>query len=147
MSLYHKKEWKEFRDNVIETDGYKCTKCGRGKDEVILQVHHEIYLKGKLPWEYGTKDCTTLCKGCHATEHGIILPKIGWDYVFDYDLESLDGNCQNCGNSLRYVYLIAHEKWGFMEVGTHCCDYLTATEIASNKRETQKRYKNRKKTF
>ena len=49
MSLYNRKEWKEFRDNVIETDGFKCTACGRSQGEVILQVHHKIYISGKLP--------------------------------------------------------------------------------------------------
>ncbi|MBL1232819.1 MAG: HNH endonuclease [Flavobacteriales bacterium] len=77
MSLYNRKEWKEYRDNVIESDGGKCVRCGRPDGEVVLQVHHKIYLTGKLPWEYGTENCETLCKGCHAAEHGIIQPKIG----------------------------------------------------------------------
>ena len=81
MSLYKKIEWKEFRQNVIESDDFKCTSCNRTAKEVVLQVHHKFYIKGKLPWEYGTENCITLCKGCHASEHGIIKPKIGWDYV------------------------------------------------------------------
>jgi hypothetical protein len=147
MSLYTKKEWKEFRDNVIESDGNKCTICGRDSKEVTLQVHHKIYIEGKLPWEYGLENCETLCKGCHAAEHGIIKPKVGWEYVGDEDLEDLIGTCENCGASIRYVYVIFHQKWGFLDVGTMCCDNLTDTEIASNKRETQLRYTSRKERF
>ena len=147
MSLYKKIEWKEFRQNVIESDDFKCTSCNRTAKEVVLQVHHKFYIKGKLPWEYGTENCITLCKGCHASEHGIIKPKIGWDYVGEEDLEDLIGNCENCGTSIRYVFLISHWKWGFQEVGTLCCDHLTGTEIASNQRESKQRYKSRKSRF
>ncbi len=41
MGLYHKTEWKKFRDEVIELDGYKCKDCGRTSKEVVLQVHHK----------------------------------------------------------------------------------------------------------
>lgn len=149
MSLYNRKEWKEFRDNVIETDGFKCTACGRSQGEVILQVHHKIYISGKLPWEYGTENCETLCKGCHAAEYGIIQPKIGWEYIGEDDLGDLIGECENsgCGSAIRYVYLISHPKWGFLEFGTICCDNLTDSEIASNNRETLRRYRSRKARF
>ncbi|MFN3195275.1 MAG: HNH endonuclease [Chlorobiota bacterium] len=120
MSDYLKKEWKKFRESVIESDGGKCVQCGRGEDEAVLQVHHKRYIKGRLPWQYGTKDCETLCKGCHAELHGHIKPRSGWDYLWDDDLGDLSGTCQNCGTSIRYVFHIGHEKWGFMEVGTHC---------------------------
>lgn len=149
MSLYNRKEWKEFRDNVIELDDFKCTSCGKGQNEVILQVHHKIYISGKFPWEYGTENCETLCKGCHAVEHGIIQPKIGWEYIGEEDLGDLIGECENsgCGSSIRYAYLISHPKWGFLEVGTVCCDNLTETDIASNNRENLSRYRNRKARF
>lgn len=149
MTLYNKNEWKEFRENVKESDGYKCTICGRKEGEVVLQVHHKIYIPGKLPWEYGTENCETVCRGCHAAEHGLIQPKVGWEYHGEEDLGDLIGECQNsgCGNSIRYAYLISHSKWGFLEVGTVCCDNLTDSQIASNNRETQKRYESRKKRF
>ncbi|GAB5525422.1 MAG: hypothetical protein Roseis2KO_32940 [Roseivirga sp.] len=147
MSIYNRKEWKEFRDNVIESDGFRCTNCGRPQGEVVLQVHHKRYIPGKRPWEYATEDCETLCKGCHAAEHGIIKPKVGWEYLGEYDLEDLVGTCENCGTPIRYVYQVGHENWGFMEVGTLCCDNLTDTEIASNNREALNRYRGRKKRF
>lgn len=147
MSLYNRKEWKEFRENVIELDGSRCVRCNRGKNEATLQVHHKEYIDGKAPWEYGTEYCETLCMRCHAEEHGKIPPKSGWQYITDEDLEDLVGICQNCGTQIRYVYVVYHDKWGFMEVGTLCCDYLTDSEIASSKKETKLRYRARKTRF
>jgi hypothetical protein len=146
---YRLKEWKEFRANVIEMDGHQCRHCGRGKDEVVLQVHHEIYIKSRMPWEYGTEYCITLCKGCHAAEHGIIQPKRGWELIEIVDLKELAGTCQNgkCGQSIRYVYEVWHPSWGFLEVGTICCDYLTESYFASTHRKSIRRYESRKKRF
>ncbi|MFY0673982.1 MAG: hypothetical protein JXQ87_11280 [Bacteroidia bacterium] len=144
---YHKKEWKEFRDQVIELDGFKCVRCGRGKEEVVLQVHHKYYEKGRMPWEYGTEACETLCKGCHAEEHGITKPTAGWEYLGEEDLGDLTGSCEKCGTSIRYVYQIGHPDWGFLEVGTYCCDSLTDTVIASNNRESLTRFRGRLKRF
>ncbi|MBK9391888.1 MAG: HNH endonuclease [Bacteroidetes bacterium] len=147
MSHYSNHQWKEFRDHIIELDGYKCAKCGRSNGEVILQVHHKTYIKGKKPWEYPLKDCMTLCKGCHATVHGIFKPQFGWEYVCDEDLEELVGTCENCGNDIRYVFTIQHEKWGTMEVGTYCCDKLTDSDVASNLMESLTSYRGRLRRF
>lgn len=147
MKDYHKSEWKEFSASVIELDGYKCTNCGRTNQEAILQVHHKKYIDGRKLWEYGTADCTTLCKGCHAAEHGHIKPKSGWQYVCDDDLGDLGRTCENCGTNIRYVFTIFHPKWGILEVGTLCCDNLTDTELASNKIESLKRYERRPAHF
>jgi len=149
VSLYNRKEWKEYRDNVIESDGGKCVRCGRPDGEVVLQVHHKIYLTGKLPWEYGTENCETLCKGCHAAEHGIIQPKIGWEFIGQEDSGEFSSECENsgCGATIRHKYLISHPNWGFLEVGTVCCDNLTDSQIASNKKEALTRYKSRKSRF
>lgn len=146
-SPYKSSLWIEFRESVIELDGHKCSVCGRGRDEVILQVHHLKYIAGRKPWEYATHECKTLCKSCHASEHGIIMPKFGWEYTGDEDLGDLIGTCDNCGSSLRYLFYIFHENWGTVGVGTHCCDILTDSNIASNLIESQKRYNERKKRF
>lgn len=146
-SPYKNSLWIEFRESVIELDGCKCSVCGRGRDEVVLQVHHLKYIAGRKPWEYATHECKTLCKSCHASEHGIIMPKFGWEYIGDEDLGDLIGTCDNCGSSLRYLFYIFHENWGTIGVGTHCCDILTDSKIASNLVESQKRYDDRKKRF
>lgn len=147
MKQYGTNNWKEYRNIVIELDGNRCSVCGRSGTEVVLQVHHKKYICGLKPWEYATKDCITLCRGCHAAEHGHIRPKINWEYQGDEDLGDLIGTCENCGSSLRYVFFIFNEKWGTMEVGTQCCDALTDTNLASNHVESQRRYDERKERF
>jgi len=147
MGLYHKTEWKTFRDEVIELDGYKCKDCGRTSNEVILQVHHKKYVKGKLPWEYPLQDCEALCKGCHSSRHGITKPQIGWDFIGQEDLGDLNGTCENCGATIRHSFLVQHENWGTMEVGTFCCDKLTDSNLVSNLLESQTSYKSRKTRF
>lgn len=147
MNLYTKLEWKNFRNHLFELDGFKCCKCGRNHNEVTLQVHHKIYIKGRLPWEYSLKDCETLCKGCHSALHGITKPQIGWEFISQEDLGDLVGTCENCGASIRHCFIIHHENWGTIEVGTFCCDKLTDTNIASNMLESQTSYKGRKRRF
>lgn len=133
MNFYQHSKWVNFREEVIRLDGGRCTECGRGRsDGVVLQVHHKHYVKGRKPWEYHHDECETLCKGCHAQEHGIIMPQSGWELVASDDLEDLVGSCEACNTDIRYTYLIQHEKWPAMEVGTVCCDRLTGTSIASD---------------
>ncbi|CAG1005630.1 hypothetical protein MTYP_03278 [Methylophilaceae bacterium] len=148
MKSYNNKNWKAFRDEVIRLDGGACAVCGRTlADGVILQVHHKQYLQGFKPWEYPSELCETLCKGCHASEHGKIPPKFGWEHIGYDDLGDLTGTCECCGNNIRYVFLVQHEKWGAMEVGEVCCDNLTSTQAASGLMESRRRYARRLKTF
>lgn len=147
MSLYTKSEWKNFRDELIELDGFKCRDCGRNSKEVVLQVHHKNYIKGRLPWEYPLSECETLCRGCHSSKHGITRPQIGWEFIGQEDLGDLNGTCENCGATIRHSFLIQHENWGAMEVGTFCCDKLTDTNLASNMLESQTSFKSRKQRF
>lgn len=51
MKLYRQKEWAAYRREQIKLHGGECAHCLRGADEVDLQVHHEKYVKGLLPWE------------------------------------------------------------------------------------------------
>jgi len=149
MSTYKQSQWKLYRQSVIELDGYKCRQCGRGQNEVILQVHHKEYKTGLKAWEYPTADCITLCRGCHAQIHGIIQPTFGWEYIGDEDLGDLIGTCENrgCGSEIRYSFTIFHPQWGTLEVGTVCCDNLTDSEIASNLKESRLKFEGRKERF
>jgi len=72
--IYVNDKWYRFSARVKNRDGNKCLRCDRGEAEAILQVHHEIPVKGKAPWEYALSDCRTLCKGCHAREHNLVEP-------------------------------------------------------------------------
>lgn len=130
VNPYRHADWLAFRLEVIRLDNSRCVRCFKG-DGVVLQVHHKHYVGGRLPWEYPLTDCETLCKGCHAEEHGHIMPRSGWLLVGTDDLGDLSGVCELCGTDLRYTFAIVHPSWGSMMVGTNCCDRLTATDEAS----------------
>lgn len=148
MQPYRSKEWREFRANVILLDKYQCTRCGRSEGHgVTLHVHHKIYRKGCLPWEYALDECETLCAGCHAEHHGKIPPKVGWEFAGYDDLGDLIGTCDLCGTDIRHVFLVYHSNWPAMEVGEICCDHLTCTELASNHMESIRRFNERRKRF
>lgn len=61
--------WKAKRQEIIERDWGFCTKCMSSKN---LQVHHLVYIDGKMAWEYPGNALTTLCADCHALEHNKI---------------------------------------------------------------------------
>ena len=126
-TIYLNEDWVAFSGKVKRRDGHKCLQCGRGAPEVTLQVHHEIYVAGKAPWDYALSDCRTLCKGCHAKEHGLIEPDRGWTLLAIDDFGRLDGNCERkgCGAEIRYAHSTYHPKWGYMVVGSTCIMHLT----------------------
>lgn len=59
--------WKEISAKAKARDGGKCVRCKR---KVRLQAHHKRYPED---W-YDTQlaDLETLCRKCHAKEHGLI---------------------------------------------------------------------------
>ena len=131
-NLYTNDKWFHFSQRVKVRDGNKCLKCDRSSSEVVLQVHHEIYNPNKKPWEYALSDCTTLCRGSHAREHGHIEPNAGWFLLSIDDLGGLYGTCEreNCGNEIRYEHLTYHPEWGYKNVGSTCIEHLTKKDKA-----------------
>ncbi|WP_155955246.1 HNH endonuclease [Rhodomicrobium udaipurense] len=145
---YHRKNWQLYRKEVIELDGGVCTRCKRGPSEgAVLQVHHKQYIAGRLPWEYPYDLCETLCKGCHAEEHSIVAPSSGWECFGYDDLGDLSGECELCGNSIRYVFFVQHENWPPLEVGEICCDNLTESSVASDYVDSILAHKSRLQRF
>ena len=51
---YQGEAWKSFRKDIIESDGFICSQCGRNSFDVILQVHHKKYIAAILPgpWRF-----------------------------------------------------------------------------------------------
>lgn len=149
MNLYRHAEWVKFRNEVIKLHGGRCARCYRSRDEgAILQVHHRNgYAPGRRPWEYGHTECEALCKGCHAQEHGKIMPQCGWELIGSDDLGAVVENCELCGTDIRYVYAITHPNWGSMAVGTDCCDRLTGTTDASEHHERYTKVIDMRKRF
>ena len=147
MKLYRQREWKAYCAEQIKLHGGVCAHCLRAAPEVVLQVHHRQYVKGRLPWEYPYDECDVLCRGCHAKEHGIIMPSNDWEFIGEDNLGALEGECEYCGKELRYTHMVTHPNWGTMIVGEQCCDKLTETTIGSEAHVDFLNYVKRRKTF
>lgn len=144
---YRSALWKELRKEIFKRDGYRCIHCGRLLNEKELQVHHLFYLEGKKVWEYPMDALITLCKSCHAQEHGKIKPSSGWEYFGFEDLGDLIGECENCHTSIRYEHYIYHPNWGELTVGSQCADNLTNTDEASENEKKRRQYAEKMKRF
>lgn len=62
--------WQKKRLEIMNRDGFTCRSCGNCMD-LILHVHHLVYYKNKLIWEYDNDDLITLCEYCHEIYHNI----------------------------------------------------------------------------
>lgn len=145
--LYRDSRWKDCRRRILQRDNYTCCRCGQSKDETKLQVHHLHYYQGKKPWEYPDVELITLCKGCHAEEHGYVMPQSGWEYCGESDLEDLIGTCEVCGSQIRYEHSIYHADWGYLNVGCQCADRLTGNSYASETEKKRRDLANKFRTF
>ena len=67
-SFYHimngRQEWKDWRKEVFERDGYKCLDCGEGG---YLEPHHILPIRkeGYRARLFDLKNGITLCRQCH----------------------------------------------------------------------------------
>ncbi|MCE9608865.1 MAG: hypothetical protein K8R23_01425 [Chthoniobacter sp.] len=125
MNLYRTKDWLTYRAACIEAADGVCQRCGESE---LLQVHHPEYISGRKPWEYPIEHCEVLCRGCHAREHGKILPKDGWE-IMHSDLEDNEPSdpvpCANCEREIRWHVTVYHPEWGETIVGTECAENLS----------------------
>ncbi len=148
MQAYRTSDWKAFRQTIITLHDDMCVRCGRGPaDGAVLQVDHKHYVAGRDPWGYPYEACEALCKGCHSEAHGKIPPKHGWEFHGFSDLGDLSGECELCGTTYRYAFLVSHPNWSAMEVGEVCCDHLTSTDAASKFMDKRRRRAANKKRF
>jgi len=71
--MYKDPRWQRKRLEIMERDGFCCASCGSGEnDGVTLNVHHKVYEKGKMAWEYDDARLVTLCKNCHENFHAAV---------------------------------------------------------------------------
>jgi hypothetical protein len=60
-------EWRFKRLEILLRDKYKCSDCPTiSKNN---HVHHNYYLKDRLPWDIGYDALETLCPKCHLKRH------------------------------------------------------------------------------
>lgn len=79
--------WDKKRKEVLKRDNFTCVCCYAIK--VKLNVHHGVYFKEKMAWEYDNIYLHTLCDPCHERTHffiasienkiGKINPLMLWD--------------------------------------------------------------------
>lgn len=60
-------QYKDWRNSVFVRDGFRCVKCGTGKD---IQAHHIKSWKKNKTLRYVTSNGITLCRKCHLEAHG-----------------------------------------------------------------------------
>lgn len=64
---YSDPRWKELRETVLASAGYRCECCG--DEEKRLHAHHMFYLAGHKLWEYDDHYLCCLCEDCHNDWH------------------------------------------------------------------------------
>lgn len=71
MSTYAERlkdpRWQRRRLEILQRADFTCEQCG-SKDRT-LHVHHLLYRKGAMPWEYEDHELRSLCEPCHEWWH------------------------------------------------------------------------------
>ncbi len=57
-------KWQKKRLEILQRDGFECQFCK--STENTLHVHHDLYAKGREPWDYPDSIFKTLCYKCHS---------------------------------------------------------------------------------
>lgn len=55
--------WQKKRLEILQAADFKCKMCGAA--DVELHIHHRIYKKENLAWDYPNWALDCLCKDCH----------------------------------------------------------------------------------
>ena len=58
--------WQKKRLEILERAGWQCEDCGAAEG-VCLNVHHQWYTSGAMPWEYENGCFVAVCEDCHKT--------------------------------------------------------------------------------
>lgn len=72
--------WQKKRLEILNAAGFKCEDCGSSDKE--LQVHHCIYLKDRLPWDYNRNTLMAICDICHKWRQDWETESKAWMAIF-----------------------------------------------------------------
>lgn len=61
--------WLRKKYEIMARDNFVCSSCLKDNFESQLEVHHIMYKKNKMAWEYPDYFLVTLCRECHQKEH------------------------------------------------------------------------------
>lgn len=73
--------WQRRRLEIMENANFACQTCQAA--DKTLNVHHRLYRKGAMPWDYSDVELVCLCEDCHEIEHR-------WRGALDEVLAKLD---------------------------------------------------------
>jgi hypothetical protein len=59
--------WQRKRLEVMQAADFACVLCG--DKSTTLNVHHDYYTKGAMPWDYPASALKCLCETCHEKRH------------------------------------------------------------------------------
>ncbi len=62
---------------------------------IIMQVHHKVYFRGRLPWDYDKIYLVTLCDRCHFHYHQKYKVKVYDDFNQELDYHT----CERCNGA------------------------------------------------
>lgn len=71
IDLLKDPRWQKRRLEIMNIDGFTCQMCY--DTTKTLNVHHLIYLPGRMPWEAPDRHLITLCEDCHERQKHINL--------------------------------------------------------------------------
>jgi hypothetical protein len=60
--------WQRRRLEILNRADFSCELCDNTSNNTI-HVHHKIYRKGKMPWDYVDSELIALCETCHTEDH------------------------------------------------------------------------------
>ena len=61
--------WQRRRLEILNRTDFRCEVCASA--EKTLNVHHKLYRKGAMPWEYSDRELAALCEDCHEVDHAL----------------------------------------------------------------------------
>jgi 5-methylcytosine-specific restriction endonuclease McrA len=72
--LYNTARWRKLREKVLQEHPY-CSRCGIGKNETSLHVHHIVEPRGNEDMFFDESNLIPVCDSCHR----IITAKEIWN--------------------------------------------------------------------